>query len=306
MKIIDGQAVEYARWCIQSDNDKAPKYVKDNGRKLINRGGNEISEDIEEHAEELRYNPYHDPTNGRFTSGSSGAYLHVPMGAKGKGEYIVSTDNYHFRDANNKMNFAAKERGVKNYKENQVFHIAKPDGTFKEQNGDTFEFGGREFGIHEIYGFTAGNFAVTDTKTGLSLGWYHTPKEAVSGIRKNINTVKSFKNLNAAESALDAYLYTKESKRAEKLRFNPNHDLKNGKFTSGGGNSSKGLTGGGNGGKMKMSKKEYLRVSHEIATNFPTLKADGIVRTFDNRNHRYQFEVVEFGKYAFYSKKKIK
>lgn len=28
MKIIDGQAVEYARWCVQSDNDKAPKYVK--------------------------------------------------------------------------------------------------------------------------------------------------------------------------------------------------------------------------------------------------------------------------------------
>lgn len=28
MTIIDGQAVKYARWCIQSDNDKAPKYVK--------------------------------------------------------------------------------------------------------------------------------------------------------------------------------------------------------------------------------------------------------------------------------------
>lgn len=28
MKIIDGQAVEYARWCVQPDNNKAPKYVK--------------------------------------------------------------------------------------------------------------------------------------------------------------------------------------------------------------------------------------------------------------------------------------
>lgn len=55
-----------------------------------------------------------------------------------------------------------------------------------------------------------------------------------------------------------------------------------------------------------MSKKEYVRVSHEIATNFPKLKADGKQYIFDNRNYRYKFEVIEFGEYAFYSKKKIK
>ena len=40
---------------------------------------------------ELRYNPYHDPTNGRFTgaSGSGGAVLHVGKGEKGKGVYVV-------------------------------------------------------------------------------------------------------------------------------------------------------------------------------------------------------------------------
>lgn len=218
---------------------------------------------------------------------------------------------------------AAKERGVKNYKENQTFHIAKPNGTFESMNGDTFEFGGREFGIHNIYGFTAGNFAVTDTKTGLSVGWYHTPKEAVSGIRKKINAIKSFKNLDAAESALDAYLDVKASKRAGELRFNPNHDPTNGQFISnpftsgnfsssairfsGGGasKSSKSLTSDGKSGTIRMSKKEYVRVSHEIATNFPNLKADNKKRRFYNRNHCYTFTVNDFGDYTFLNKEKL-
>lgn len=44
---------------------------------------------------ELRFNPYHDPTNGRFTSGSGGAgggYLYVGKGQKGKGTYVFERD----------------------------------------------------------------------------------------------------------------------------------------------------------------------------------------------------------------------
>lgn len=44
---------------------------------------------------ELRFNPYHDPTNGRFTSGSGGAgggYLYVGKGQKGKGAYVFERD----------------------------------------------------------------------------------------------------------------------------------------------------------------------------------------------------------------------
>lgn len=42
---------------------------------------------------ELRYNPYHDPTNGRFTSGSGGGgYLFVGKGQKGKGQYVFERD----------------------------------------------------------------------------------------------------------------------------------------------------------------------------------------------------------------------
>ena len=116
----------------------------------------------------------------------------------------------------------------------------------------------------------------------------------------------------------------KVSEELEELRFNPNHDPENGQFTSnpftsgkfsssairfsggGGSKSSKSLTNGGKSGTIRMSKKEYVRVSHEIATNLPKLKADGKQHVFDNRNYRYKFEVVEFGEYIFYSKKKIK
>lgn len=54
---------------IYTPNTDAVMNLKDNGRQILNRGGNEVSEDIEEHVEELRFNPNHDPKNGKFTSG---------------------------------------------------------------------------------------------------------------------------------------------------------------------------------------------------------------------------------------------
>lgn len=57
---------------IYTPNTDAVINLKDSGRKLIDRGKKEVSEDIGEQAEELRYNPYHDPTNGRFTTSSGG------------------------------------------------------------------------------------------------------------------------------------------------------------------------------------------------------------------------------------------
>lgn len=44
---------------------------------------------------ELRFNPYHDPTTGRFTTaggGSGGGYLYVGKGQKGKGAYVFERD----------------------------------------------------------------------------------------------------------------------------------------------------------------------------------------------------------------------
>lgn len=50
----------------------------------------------EKRLEELRYNPYHDPTNGKFTSGSGGGagYLFVGKGAKGAGQYVVDSSYF--------------------------------------------------------------------------------------------------------------------------------------------------------------------------------------------------------------------
>jgi HK97 family phage prohead protease len=55
----------------------------------------------ESRLEELRYNPYHDPTNGRFTSSSNGGngILHVAKGQKGKGVYVV--DGGAFKHSSN-------------------------------------------------------------------------------------------------------------------------------------------------------------------------------------------------------------
>ena len=50
----------------------------------------------EQRLAELRYNPYHDPTNGRFTSGSGGGggVLFVGKGQKGKGAYVVNSNEF--------------------------------------------------------------------------------------------------------------------------------------------------------------------------------------------------------------------
>lgn len=51
---------------------------------------------------ELRYNPYHDPRNGRFTTaggGGGGGVLFVGKGQKGKGAYILNSQSMWDKDA---------------------------------------------------------------------------------------------------------------------------------------------------------------------------------------------------------------
>ena len=68
--------------------------------------------DAEKRLEELRYNPYHDPINGRFTtsSGAGGGYLFVGKGEKGKGQYVIDSKefkpkiNLYQQKAMNRMN----------------------------------------------------------------------------------------------------------------------------------------------------------------------------------------------------------
>lgn len=61
------------------------------------------------------------------------------------------------------------------------------------------------------------------------------------------------------------------------------------------------LSGGG-----RMSFKEIGIVSSAIATNFPSLQADGVIRTFRHGNYKYKFDVMMPGKYNFYEKSKLK
>lgn len=93
------------------------------------------------------------------------------------------------------------------------------------------------------------------------------------------------------------------------VRYNPYHDPKTGKFTSAPGGVDKTSTSGiikTKSSSMKIGKREYIRLCHEIATDFPTLRADGRKYIYENRNHIYSFSVIEFGNYEFHSKEKLK
>lgn len=56
---------------------------------------------------------------------------------------------------------------------------------------------------------------------------------------------------------------------------------------------------------QKIGKKEKARISHQIASDFPKLKADGKIYNYENRNHFYQFTVNETGSYHFTYKLKL-
>ncbi len=93
----------------------------------------------------------------------------------------------------------------------------------------------------------------------------------------------------SSEEASESLLTDAEERAIIEERGNPNHDKK-GRFTF---------------GKVRMSYKEVKRVSSQIATDFPTLKADGKIHNYENRNHFYRFTVNEFGSYNFLLKIKI-
>ncbi len=53
------------------------------------------------------------------------------------------------------------------------------------------------------------------------------------------------------------------------------------------------------GGRMRITKSEYTRLCHQIATDYPLLPADGRMHFYENRNCIYQFTVLDFGSYSF-------
>ena len=65
--------------------------------------------DAEKRLKALRYNPYHDPANGRFTtsSGAGGGYLFVGKGEKGRGSYVFDASG---KDTSSKLRNMSDEQ----------------------------------------------------------------------------------------------------------------------------------------------------------------------------------------------------
>ena len=59
-------------------------------------------------------------------------------------------------------------------------------------------------------------------------------------------------------------------------------------------------------GEPNMSSKELYWVTHGIATDFPRLKPDGKLNTYEYGDYQYDFYVHDFGSYEFVFKKKLK
>lgn len=92
--------------------------------------------DAEKRLQELRYNPYHDPTNGRFTNSSGGIWggvLFVGKGQKGNGQYVINQENFNVvpqatitPDPNVKMDIIIKGLQSSNIQYNDVQFLQKP------------------------------------------------------------------------------------------------------------------------------------------------------------------------------------
>ncbi len=92
---------------------------------------------------------------------------------------------------------------------------------------------------------------------------------------------------------------------AENVRYNKNHG-KDGRFATGSSKHGKSYKNTKSVYTPRISKSEYNRVSHGIATDFPKLKADGKIRLYEYGNYHYRFKVIEFGTYEFIAKIKLK
>lgn len=126
-------AVEMARSLIRETNAKGEKILRLRA---------EVRE-LREKVEELRYNPYHDPTNGRFTSpnGGNGGTLYVGKGQAGNGTYILENeidDEEYGKWLNNKIQTARAGRlqalvqnGRKAVEGNPDIGKPKRDGSMK-------------------------------------------------------------------------------------------------------------------------------------------------------------------------------
>ncbi|MCM1023829.1 MAG: phage portal protein [Prevotella sp.] len=130
----------------------------------------------------------------------------------------------------------------------------------------------------------------------------------------NTDTVINIRNKGHKIGVSDSDIPEEVSDGREELRYNHNHDPKTGKFTSGGGSSSKGLTKGRGSVKLdskgnpysypelRLPKKEYGKVMHEIDTLYHS-RYEGKKRGWVTiSKDTYYFEIHEFNEYNIYKK----
>ncbi len=233
------------------------------------------NEETEPGEPELRFNPYHDPVNGRFTTsdgGGSGAFLYSKGG---KQSYVYNTEK-NKETPEYTLSLEAREK------------LTQGIISHSDQDNDRAE-------NHMRKKLEQEKAIIDNADAYIKLGYIKSTQD--KWFQDHVE------NANSLEAQLNYFVSERQRLKSEhrasvsELRFNPNHG-KDGKFTSG-----SGLTSGGK--SVKMSYKERKRVSSQIAADFPNLKADGEVRSYENRNHFYQFTVNEFGSYNFLVRMKI-
>ena len=188
------------------------------GRKgEMSMGGNLIWESsrafdpIESKIEELRYNPYHDPSNGRFTSGGGGGggVLVVEKGQKGKGYYVVPSSKFVASkatinvDPNAKMESSVNRLGNSSVEYNQVNNLQTPltqDEIIAKISGGDMTKGSCSSLALAYIGNEAG-YDVLDFRGGSSQDYF----SRVSNIREMANSAGGvvFTGKNAIKSTFD-------------------------------------------------------------------------------------------------------
>lgn len=95
-------------------------------------------------------------------------------------------------------------------------------------------------------------------------------------------------------------------------RYNPNHDPKSGKFTSGNGSVSVAYDSSGKPYKyptLKLDRQEYGKVVHEINTvyhaRFKGMSIGNLNMAFDNGYYCYRFEIHGFDNYNIFERVEI-
>ncbi|MBQ5333642.1 MAG: hypothetical protein J6K92_10375 [Oscillospiraceae bacterium] len=163
---------------------------------------------------ELRFNPYHDPVNGRFTDGSGGVWggtLVVEKGQKGKGVYVINQSNMNVTpnhrspiktDPNIKMDSVMQGLYSHNieYKEVQPLkNVLTTDEICAKLSGGDMTKGSCSSLVLAFIGNEIG-YDVTDYRGGESQDFF-SRNLYISSIVKNSGGIE-YKDMNAIKSTM--------------------------------------------------------------------------------------------------------